>query len=91
MIEIKIDGETIEIFATGTKGKLTAECSSVIHSAAEILYKVEGEKKSKEHYLDSLCGAAMFTLPFHEALKNVACDVEITDCIEYQVIENDKD
>lgn len=91
MIEIKIDGETIEIFATGTKRNLRAECSSVIHSAAEISYKVEGGKKSKDQYLDVLYEVAKFTLPLHEIFKTVACDVEITDCMKYQVIENDKD
>lgn len=91
MIEIKIDGEKIEIFATGTKRNLRAECSSVIHSAAEISYKIEGGKKSKDQYLDVLYEVAMFTLSFHEIFKTVACDVEITDCIEDQVNEDDKD
>ena len=91
MIDIKIDGVTIEIFATGTKKILRADCSSVIHSAAEILYKVDGEKKSKEQYLDNLCEAAKLTLPLHKKFVTVACDVKITDKNECKVIENDKD
>ena len=79
MIEIKIDGlNTIEIVATGDRSKILAECSSVLHSTAEILHCID-DSKSKVKHLECLSLAAQQLLPLHEMFASVSCDVNVTD------------
>lgn len=79
MIEIKIDGvNTIEIVATGDRGRILAECSSLLHSAAEILHCID-DTKSKVKQLEYLSLAAQQLLPLHEMFASVSCDVKVTD------------
>lgn len=79
MIEIKISGvDTVEIFATGDRSSLLAECNTVVFSAAEILAQID-ESTPKEKSLKIVCAAAQDVLPIHNAFATVACNVELTD------------
>ena len=79
MIEIKISGvDEIEIYATGDRNSILAECNTIVFSAAEVLSQID-KSASKEKSLKIVCTAAQEMFSLHNAFATVACDIELTD------------